>query len=69
MEDFLLIACIVVLVIYLIFMLDTIILVKKNSNKRLDSIKGNLEARINISVGMTILLGKLMIIRIIIVNK
>ena len=69
MEDFLLIACIVVLVIYLIFMLDTIILVKKNSNKRLDSIKGNLEARINISVGMTILLGILMIIRIIIVNK
>lgn len=69
MEDFLLIACIVVLVIYLIFMLDTIILVKKNSNKRLDSIKGNLEARINISVGMTILLSILMIIRIIIVNK
>ena len=69
MENFLLIACIVLLVLYLIFMLDTILLFRKNSNKRLDSIKGNLEARINISVIMTVLLVVLMIIRAIIMSK
>ncbi len=69
MENILLIACIVLLVLYLIFMLDTILLFRKNSNKRLDSIKGNLEARINISVIMTVLLVVLMIIRAIIMNK
>ena len=68
MEKFLFITSIVLVVLYFLLLIDTIIIYRKNKNKRLEEVKERLLLRVKISIVLTTLLALCILLRIII-NK
>ena len=66
MKTVLLVICIILLLIYAFLMLDTIILVKKSSGKRISSIRDILMRRINVGIILTVIIGILVLLRILV---
>ena len=65
MKEALLIISIILLLVYAFLMVDTFILIKKSTGKRISGIRDILMKRINLAIILTVAIAALIIIRII----